>query len=256
MLVFCENKILVRNNIYDFEESYIYSHEGLEIINASKNLPPNWQNLTQWLDVKAMQKLFSGENFIGLRELCHLCGNKIFYIASGAWQYANWFRNIKFCSHCGGKIIPSSHDYGRKCENCGMMFYVTQSPAIIVAVENEGKLLLAHNSAWPEDRYSVIAGFVEPGERLEDTVIREIHEEVAIDVSDIKYFGSQTWPFPNSLMLGFTAKYLSGEIRPDGTEITKAGFFAPREIERMNIPDKASIARRLIDSFLASHSSD
>ena len=111
--------------------------------------------------------------------------------------------------------------------------------------------MLAHNTAWTEDRYSVIAGFVEPGERLEEAVRREIREEVGISVKGIKYFGSQTWPFPNSLMLGFTAEYEAGEIQPDGNEISRAGFFTPEEIRGMNIPDKASIARKLIDSFLS-----
>ncbi|MBQ3456681.1 MAG: NAD(+) diphosphatase, partial [Synergistaceae bacterium] len=141
----------------------------------------------------------------------------------------------------------------RECESCGAVFYAPISPAVITAVERDGRLLLAHNVAWNDERYSVIAGFVEPGERLEEAVKREIREEVNISVKGIKYFGSQTWPFPNSLMLGFTAEYESGEIRPDGEEISHAGFFTPDEIRGMNIPDKASIARKLIDSFLASH---
>ena len=125
--------------------------------------------------------------------------------------------------------------------------------AVITAVEHQGKLLLAHNTAWNEERYSVIAGFVEPGERLEEAVRREIREEVSISVKNIKYFGSQTWPFPNSLMLGFTAEYDSGEVKPDGVEIAKAGFFSPEEIRKMNIPDEASIARKLIENFLSHH---
>ena len=133
------------------------------------------------------------------------------------------------------------------------MYYVPQSPAIIVAVSCDDSLLLAHNSAWQNDRYSVIAGFVEPGESLEDAVKREVHEEVGLDVRDIRYFGSQVWPFPNSLMLGFTAEYLSGEVRPDGEEIAKAGWYTADEIRSMNLPDGASIARRLINNFLDTH---
>ena len=113
--------------------------------------------------------------------------------------------------------------------------------------------MLAHNKAWPNDRVSIIAGFVEPGESLENTVMREIREEVGIKVKNIKYFGSQTWPFPNSLMLGFTAEYESGELHPDGSEIESAGFYTCDEINKMNIPDKASIARKLIDNFIATH---
>ena len=151
---------------------------------------------------------------------------------------------------CGGKILPHANDYGRECENCGTVYYAPISPAVITAIERDGKLLLAHNAMWNNDRYSIIAGFVEPGERLEEAVRREIREEVNITVKNVKYFGSQTWPFPNSLMLGFTAEYESGEIAPDGNEILTAGFFAPSDIVKMNIPDKASIARKLIDNFL------
>ncbi|MBQ7593866.1 MAG: NAD(+) diphosphatase [Synergistaceae bacterium] len=246
MLIFCGNKILVNNNRYDFDEEYI-SH--FDVIQSSKALPENWQTLSNWVECENI----TDENLVNLRELWHIAGDEAFTKASGALQFMSWFRNVKLCSSCGGKLIPNSHDFGRKCEDCGKIFYAPISPAVITAVERDGKLLLAHNAAWPDNRYSIIAGFVEPGERLEEAVKREIHEEVALDVDEIKYFGSQTWPFPNSLMLGFNAKYSSGEIKPDGTEITHAGFFAPEEINNMNIPDKASIARKLIDNFLNTH---
>lgn len=256
MLIFCKNKILVRNNIYDFSDEYIKSHElnkSFEVIHSSKDLPANWQGLASWLDVSDVKIFLDGEKLITLRDLWHVCGAKAFSAASNAWQFAVWFRDVKFCSHCGGELLTSDKDFGRVCKTCGAVFYAPISPAVIVAVEREGKLLLAHNTAWPDNRYSVIAGFVEPGESLEDSVRREIHEEVSISVNEIKYFGSQTWPFPRSLMLGFTAKYESGDLHPDGIEISDAGFFSPGEISDMNIPDKASIARKLIDNFLMTH---
>ncbi|MBQ6772562.1 MAG: NAD(+) diphosphatase [Synergistaceae bacterium] len=253
MLIFCKNKILVRNNNYDFSEEYIKSHGDFTIIRSSKELPGNWQGLTSWLDVDEIKIFLDGEKLITLRDLWHVSGSKSFAMASGAWQFAVWFRETKFCSHCGGELITSSQDFGRLCKKCGAVFYAPISPAVITAVERDGKLLLANNTAWTDKRYSVIAGFVEPGESLEDAVRREIHEEVSISVKDIKYFGSQTWPFPKSLMLGFTAKYESGEVQPDGVEIADAGFFSPDEINNMNIPDKASIARKLIDNFLINH---
>lgn len=248
MLVFSGNKILVKNGTYDLEGKYI---SGLEVINRSEDLPQNWQALTSWADLKDSSALPEGSELVGLRDLWHLSGDEAFTRASGALQFASWFRNVRICSRCGGKLTPHNHDYGRECESCGAVYYAPISPAVITAVEREGRLLLAHNTAWTEDRYSVIAGFVEPGERLEEAVRREIREEVGISVKGIKYFGSQTWPFPNSLMLGFTAEYEAGEIQPDGNEISHAGFFTPEEIMSMNIPDKASIARKLIDSFLS-----
>lgn len=253
MIVFVKNKILVMNNTYDFDSEYIKSHHGLEIINCSEDLPPNWKSLTSWINVSESFQLMPDEELTGLRDLWHIHGDEVFMTAGSALQFSDWFRNAKVCSHCGGKINPSEHDYGRVCEKCGSVFYAPISPAIIVAVERDDKLLLAHNNAWPDERYSVIAGFVEPGETLEDTVRREIYEEVMIHVDGIKYFASQSWPFPHSLMLGFTAKYSSGEIKPDGNEIGNAGFYSHDEIMHMNIPDKASIARRLIDNFLANH---
>ena len=249
MLVFCKNKILVKHETFDFDEGYISSHEGLEVLRKTSDFPPNWQKLTAWADVD-VKALREGEELVGLRELWHIAGSKVFAEAGGAWIFANWFRNFRLCPSCGGELGPNSHDYGRKCPKCGSVYYAPQSPAIIVAVEREGSLLLAHNTAWPDDRYSVIAGFVEPGECLEDAVRREVMEEVSIQVEGIEYFGSQVWPFPNSLMLGFTAKYKAGELYPDGEEIAKAGWFPPEEVRGMNLPDGASIARRLIDNFL------
>ena len=252
MLVFNKDKILVNGNNYNFDNDYINSHSSVEIINDSRKFPECWQVLTKWLDVDSIN-LFPDEKFINLRELYHLGGLEAFTRVAGAWEFANWYRNVKICSFCGGELTPSIHDFGRVCPSCKRIFYAPQSPAVIVAIERENKLLLAHNKAWPNDRVSIIAGFVEPGESLENTVMREIREEVGIKVKNIKYFGSQTWPFPNSLMLGFTAEYESGELHPDGSEIESAGFYTCDEINKMNIPDKASIARKLIDNFIATH---
>ncbi len=252
MLVFSKNKILVKHETFDFDDTYISSHEGLGIITQTKDFPNNWHTLTQWADVD-VKALREGEELIGLRELWHIAGSSVFAQAGGAWMFANWFRNFRMCPACGGELAPNAHDFGRRCSQCERVYYVQQSPAVIVAVERDGSLLLAHNAAFPEGRYSIIAGFVEPGESLEDAVRREIMEEVSISVREIKYFGSQVWPFPNSLMLGFTAEYASGDVRPDGTEIVHAGWFTPDEIHALNIPDGASIARRLIDNFMNTH---
>ena len=245
MFIFSKNKILVHEGRYDFDEDYV---KGFDVIRSSADLPENWRTLAQWADVQD-----NSEEFIGLRELWHIAGSETFARAGGALIFAEWFRNFRKCPYCCSELVPNSHDYGRKCTECGKVYYAPQSPAIIVAVEREGKLLLAHNTAWPDGRYSVIAGFVEPGESLEMTVMREIREEVSINVDGIKYFGSQVWPFPNSLMLGFTAEYSSGGITPDGTEIASAGWFSPEEVRKLNLPDGASIARRLINNFLDTH---
>ena len=249
MLVFCENKILLRDKkYYDFDYDEIKSNNNFNILSTSEDLPSVWKNSVSWADVEIYGDVKS--DLISVRDLYFFAGDEAFSTASRGFQFRNWFKDIKFCSHCGGKLFPSSNDFGRICEVCGKTFYAPISPAIITAIEKNGKLLLAHNTAWIENRFSIIAGFVEPGERLEETVRREIREEVGIEVKNIKYFGSQTWPFPNSLMLGFTADYLSGEVKPDGVEISNADFYSPDEIKNMNIPDGASIARKLIENFL------
>jgi NAD+ diphosphatase len=111
--------------------------------------------------------------------------------------------------------------------------YPRLSPAIIVAVVRGEQILLAHSPRFPEDFYSVLAGFVEPGETLEDCVRREVFEEVGISVKNIRYFGSQPWPFPDSLMLGFTAEYADGEIKEDGVEISHADWFSPDRLPQL-----------------------
>jgi NAD+ diphosphatase len=136
----------------------------------------------------------------------------------------------------------------RQCHACGLTLFPRISPAVIVLVERSGKALLARSSRFQEELYSVIAGFVEPGETLEETVRREVKEETGIDTKNIRYFGSQPWPFPDSLMIAFTARYAGGEIKVDNEEILDAAWFSADQLP--TIPGKISIARALIDWFV------
>ena len=248
MYVFQNDKILIIDNNINLNTENL----NCKIINNSLNFPEVWQKLPSWLDVENLQ-LQNSYELISIREVWHRFGHDTFLKTGGAWQFANWFRNTKFCSCCSAELKTSENDYGRICKSCGKTFYAPLSPAIIVAVTRNGKLLLAHNANFSNNRYSIIAGFVEPGESLEMTVEREISEEVSIKVKNIKYFGSQPWPFPNSLMLGFTAEWEAGEILPDGNEIVTANWFSKNEIENLNIPDGASIARRLINNYMQNY---
>ena len=136
----------------------------------------------------------------------------------------------------------------KRCPKCQLLSFPRLSPAIIVMVERgRKKILLARSPHFPTKMYSVLAGFVEPGETIEECVAREIKEEVGITVENIRYFASQPWPFPNSLMLGFTAEYAEGEIKVDGVEIAEAAWFSPDAMPA--IPGRISISRRLIDYF-------
>lgn len=187
----------------------------------------------------------------GLRSLHPLLPEPFFRMALRAVQIVEWDRTSLYCGRCGERTREKEAELVKECPGCGISWFPRTSPAVIVLVEREGKALLAHAGRFTEGLYSVLAGFVEPGETLEDTVAREIQEEVGIRVTDIRYFGSQPWPFPDSFMVGFTARYESGEIRVDGTEITHADWFSPNELP--TIPDQVSIARRLIDWFVAKH---
>jgi NAD+ diphosphatase len=200
-----------------------------------------------WAEMSPEASIPEGMVALGLRDVGSILGEEVFYAAARAFQLMNWVGRYRFCMSCGDRLEPSLVDNCKTCPTCGSVFYPPVSPAVIVAVEREGKILLARNASFPPKRYSVIAGFVEPGESFEDAVRREVREEVSIEVKDIKYFGSQPWPFPHSIMVGFTAKWASGELEPDGREILDAGWFSPDEMP--DLPPGVSIARKLIDNF-------
>ena len=175
-----------------------------------------------------------------------------FEVALTAVHLIEWDKTYQFCSRCRGELQPRKDVRAKECKECGRLEFPRLSPAIIVLIEKEDSLLLARSSRFAGEFFSVLAGFVEPGESLEAAVHREVMEEIGITVKDITYFGSQPWPFPDSLMIGFTAQYESGEIRIDGEEIIEAGWYRAGDLPR--IPGKLSIARRLIDWFVEKHS--
>lgn len=187
-------------------------------------------------------------HFKELRSLYNDLDEDIFLLAGKAYQIVNWDKTHQYCGCCGSTTITIKEEYAKKCTNCGFVNYPRISPAVITAVFKEGKLLLAHNKSFKGNMHSLIAGFVEPGETLEEAAKREIQEEVGIQVKNVKYWGSQPWPFPNSLMVGFTADYESGEIVEDGTEILSADWF---DIDNLpELPTRVSIARKIIDSYI------
>ena len=187
----------------------------------------------------------------GLRQLYGQLAEPLFALAGRAVQIVSWDRTHQFCGQCGAPTEAMPHERAKHCPACGLMSYPRLSPAIIIAVVREtpqGKrLLMARNHRFPAGRYSVVAGYVEPGESLEECAQREVLEEVGIRIKNIRYFGSQPWPFPNSLMIGFTAEYDSGEFALEEAEIAEAGWFAADAFP--GLPPKMSIARRLIDWF-------
>jgi NAD+ diphosphatase len=190
--------------------------------------------------------------FQELRSLFSRLEDGFFEVALTAIHLVEWNRAYQFCSNCRGTLKPRDDVRAKECKECGRLEFPRISPAVIVLIEKGDRVLLARSPRFAGEFFSVLAGFIEPGESIEEAVHREVKEETGITVKDIKYFGSQPWPFPDSLMIGFTAQYESGEIRIDGEEIIEAGWYKAGNLPR--VPGKLSIARKLIDWFVEKHS--
>jgi NAD+ diphosphatase len=185
----------------------------------------------------------------GLRELFGRLDEQHHAIAGRAFQTLEWYRNHAFCGRCGGPTSEVAGERARACPGCGTLFYPRINPAVIMLVEQGERMLLARNKQFPGPFYSCLAGFVEPGESLEEAVEREVWEEVGITISDVSYFASQPWPFPSQLMIGFTARHRSGDLRLQDSELVDARWFGADDLPQL--PGRFSLARRLIESFLA-----
>jgi len=197
----------------------------------------------------ADESLPDGMDFKDLRQVYGLMEEDLFVLGGRAVQIVEWDRTHQYCGRCGSKTQTKETERAKVCSKCGLHNFPRLSPAIIVAVERDNEILLARSAHFPKGMFSVLAGFVEPGETIEECVVREVKEEVGVTVGNIRYFGSQPWPFPNSLMLGFTAEYESGELKLDPAEIAEANWFRADSLP--NIPGRISIAGRLIQWFQA-----
>lgn len=193
-----------------------------------------------------------GMEFLDLHSAYDILDEDIYLLAGRAVQIMNWDKNHTFCGKCGTETITLENENAKVCPECGFTSFTRISPAIITAIIKDEKILMAKHSYGLKNRYALIAGFLEAGETLEEAVKREVMEEVGLEVKDIQYFGSQPWPFPNSLMIGFTVKYAGGNIKVDGNEIVDAKWFDASEVSRF--PSKISIASELVDWFLDKYS--
>lgn len=202
----------------------------------------------QCFAVHAEGRLPEGYSVTGLRGWLGRVEPAVFYIAGRAQQVIDWHDTHRYCGRCGAGTEDHPQDRAKVCPACGLVNYPRLSPSIIVLVHRGDEMLLARNANWPTGMYSTLAGFVEPGESIEQTVHREVEEEVGIKVRNLRYLGSQSWPFPNSLMLGFHAEYDSGEIVCQEGEIADARWF--RHDDLPNVPPGTAISRWLIDDFI------
>ena len=241
-----------------------------ELLVTAKNALPPVEHIdahgieavrTQYLGRLGSRHCFSAElaesfrppEGMALRDLRMLFGafdETLHALAGRAVQIVEWDRTHQFCGACGQRTVPSETDRSRTCPDCRIPLYPRISPAMIVAVERGDEILLGRSQHFPAGIFSALAGFVEPGESAEQAVVREVWEETRIVVRDVRYFASQPWPFPNSLMLGFTAQYESGEIDTShDPEIEAAGWFHVDALPKM-FPGSISISQWLIHDFV------
>ena len=184
---------------------------------------------------------------VSLRALFGQVSDAEYGLAGYASQMLYWQRTSGFCPVCGHRTEPREGDWGRHCPECGHVAYPHVTPATLILVHDGPRMLLGHKPGWGT-RYSILAGFVEPGEGLEDCVRREVREEVGLELGALAYAGSQPWPYPHQLMIGFTAQYASGTIQVDGEEIDHADWFT---VDRLpDLPPPLSLSRQMIDAWV------
>ncbi len=216
---------------------YLGRHEGCDVFAA---------------DVQPQTGAPPGLEFRELFSLYGTMSDALQKLAGRAIQVLEWDRTHRFCGACGSPTEYAERERARVCPSCRLQFFPRVAPSMIVAVERDDEILLARSPRFPPNVWSVLAGFVEPGESVEDTVHREVFEEAGVEIRDIRYFGSQPWPHPHSLMLGYQATYAGGEIAIDGEEIVEAGWFRADEMPGLFRGD-FSIAQWMIRDFLRRH---
>jgi NAD+ diphosphatase len=194
---------------------------------------------------------FPGERR-GLRDLAPVLSQAEGGMVAHAVGLLNWHRRHRFCANCGTPTVAREAGHVRVCPACGAQHHPRTDPVVIMLVIDGDRALLGRQAQWPTGRYSALAGFVEPGESLEEAVAREVREEAGVQVADVRYRSSQPWPFPTSLMLGFTARWAGGEAAVRDDELEDVGWFTRAAIVDGDVllPPPTAIARRLIDEWL------
>ncbi len=190
-----------------------------------------------------------GLRWQGLRALYGKLDDSVFALAGRALQFVDWDRTHQYCGRCGTPMQHRSSERAKECPSCRLIAYPRIAPAVMCLVRREREILLARSPHFPPGMYSALAGFVEPGETLEQCLAREVQEETGIKIANPHYFASQPWPFPHSLMIAFVADYAGGDITPAPDEIEDAQWFALDALPKL--PNRISIARRLIDGVMA-----
>ena len=262
-----DNHFIITDNIAENDYILHYNEKSLLLkINGDEFQLPTKKDVSDILDITERTFLFSlngvrcflvwnatrliDDRFVykEINSFRTLNPREIAWICIVGFQLNNWYLENKFCGKCGTKTAEKPDERAIICPNCSTVVFPKISPAIIVAILCKDKILLAHNSNFEQKRYSLVAGYVDVGETLEETVMREVKEEVGLDVKNIRYYKSQPWAFSGSMMIGFTAEADDTQpIRPDNVEITEADWFSRENLP--NHPPKISIAGEMIDKF-------
>lgn len=204
----------------------------------------------QLLDVGEYSDPIDAHEWVNLRDLLSRLPELEFHTVGRALQLSRWLRDHQFCGRCGHPTLLMLDEPRRVCEGCDISFYPRISPCVIGLIHKGDYCLLARGERHPQGLFSTLAGFIEAGENAEEAFVREVKEEVGVNIGNIRYFGSQPWPFPGQLMIGFTAEYASGDIVLEDPEITEADWFHYKNLPE--IPSLRSISGQIINSFINS----
>ena len=248
-------------------EDFVFIFNRHEIILLDGKTIPQWADLVDYMQEERSIYCFAAScnhqyliieddlvlesnqfRKVPFKQAFSLLTEDVFALAKQASHLIHWRKTHIYCGACGGINVDKKDEQALVCSACNQITYPRISPSIIVLIHDGPRLLLARSPHFPPGIYSAIAGFVEPGETLEQTVHREIMEEVGVRVHNLQYFASQPWPFPDTLMIGFMAEYLDGEIKIDQQEIEDAQWFSLDELPIFS--SKASISRHLIDAYV------
>lgn len=203
------------------------------------------------VDEESIGETMPTQEWIELRASASIIPASHYTAAAKASELLFWDSTTRHCSVCGADMMRHT-EISKRCTGCGREIWPTLSPAVIVLVRRGEEALLVHAKTFSKPFYGLVAGFVETGESLEECVRREVKEETSLEIGNIRYFGSQSWPFPSQLMIGFTADYAGGEVKFADGELTDGGFFTRDNLPQ--IPGPPSIAREMIDAWLESRS--
>lgn len=244
--VFCKDELLLEE-----------SPDGSYTVPMSEEPPTEVKPWTNILSVSPIDDIEvktyaidtpSGMTSVPLRQSFYKLPYELYLKAGKCAELLYWDKNTHFCGLCGGQMRMHT-DISKRCEHCGKEVWPQVSPAVIVRItRGNDEVLMARARNFRGDFYGLIAGFVETGETLEEAVVREVREETGLEVKNIRYFGSQPWPYPCGLMVGFTADYAGGKIHVQREELKNVAWFHRDHLPKL--PEKLSIARRLIDDWL------